>query len=328
MIALDVLCLRSDVNVSRDVNQVLVTDKPISLVLREPCKLQHILTSTGTAMCLLFCYINPHPQIGQYKLVLVNNRDEQYTRPTKPAHFWDSGILAGMDMKPGTEGGTWLGMVRSGHIGCLLNILQPAGNPQTGKSRGSLVVNYLLSKQGGLECCKRIQESKEKYQPFNLVTLEPAGDSYKMVVYNYEDDQIEQLKPGIHGIGNSSIEKPFLKVRKGCKKFEQIIETHGKVEKEEELMKALEAMMRDDEACFPDPQIIIQGEKNEEQLLKDLSSIYVSHYEYGTRTTTLILVDHTDRVKVQEKTMRQPINTHKPDWDTSRFSFQIVKNDK
>lgn len=46
-------------------------------------------------MCILFCYINPHPKVGEYQLVLVNNRDEIYSRPAKAAHFWECGILAG-----------------------------------------------------------------------------------------------------------------------------------------------------------------------------------------------------------------------------------------
>ncbi|ROT62798.1 putative transport and Golgi organization protein 2-like isoform X2 [Penaeus vannamei] len=61
-------------------------------------------------MCLLFVYINSDPKEGDYKLILVNNRDENYNRPTKPARFWDSGILGGADMFAGREGGTWLGM--------------------------------------------------------------------------------------------------------------------------------------------------------------------------------------------------------------------------
>lgn len=47
------------------------------------------------SMCLLFVYINSDPKEGDYKLILVNNRDENYNRPTKPARFWDSGILGG-----------------------------------------------------------------------------------------------------------------------------------------------------------------------------------------------------------------------------------------
>lgn len=39
-------------------------------------------------MCILFFYLNPNAEEGRYQLILANNRDEFYTRPTKPAEFW------------------------------------------------------------------------------------------------------------------------------------------------------------------------------------------------------------------------------------------------
>ena len=48
-------------------------------------------------MCLLFVYINPNPKTGEFKLILINNRDEFYSRPTKPAHLLGTNpeIIAG-----------------------------------------------------------------------------------------------------------------------------------------------------------------------------------------------------------------------------------------
>lgn len=39
-------------------------------------------------MCLLFTYLNPNPQPGQYRLVVASSRDEYYDRPTGQAHYW------------------------------------------------------------------------------------------------------------------------------------------------------------------------------------------------------------------------------------------------
>lgn len=48
-------------------------------------------------MCMLFVYVNPDPKPGEYKIILASNRDEQYTRPSKPAHQWTSheGVYGG-----------------------------------------------------------------------------------------------------------------------------------------------------------------------------------------------------------------------------------------
>lgn len=190
-----------------------------------------------------------------------------------------------MDMYPGREEGTWLGMVQDGRIGCLLNVPRSVGDSVSAKNRGHLVVNYLKSKLEGLEYVKSIEKSGMKYQDFNLVTLDPTGDSYKMVYYNHHDKIIKQLESGIHGFGNCSFDKPFLKVKKGLMRMEQIIETSGRMEKEEELTEALEKMMRDEELCFPDPQLSRNKQLYSEGLLQAVSSIYVCSPKnnYGTR---------------------------------------------
>ncbi|XP_069971575.1 LOW QUALITY PROTEIN: transport and Golgi organization protein 2 homolog [Penaeus vannamei] len=124
-------------------------------------------------MCLLFVYINPYPKEGDYKLILVNNRDENYNRPTKPARFWDSGILGGKaDMFAGREGGAWLGMDSNGNIACLLNILQPIDEFMKDRAaRGFLVVDFLLGHASGFEYMRSIADSGVKYNDFNLVIL-------------------------------------------------------------------------------------------------------------------------------------------------------------
>lgn len=194
--------------------------------------------------------------------------------------------LPGMDMLPGREGGTWLGMVRDGRIGCLLNVPHLAEeNLNDLKHRGHLVVNYLRSKLEGLEYAKSIEESGFRSKDFNLVILEPAGDSYKMVVYNQNEKMIKQFTSGIFGVGNSPLDEPFLKVSRGCKRMEQIIESYGSVEKEEELIEALQALMRDEEAFFPDPLLLKVDMPYSEQVFKALSSIFVRtpSNQYGTR---------------------------------------------
>ena len=39
-------------------------------------------------MCILFAYINNDAKDGEYQLVIANNRDEFYDRPTAPAARW------------------------------------------------------------------------------------------------------------------------------------------------------------------------------------------------------------------------------------------------
>lgn len=62
-------------------------------------------------MCILFLYIPPEP-VGNYELLVLNNRDEFTARPARAAHHWESHAhcIGGTDETEGKEGGTWFGM--------------------------------------------------------------------------------------------------------------------------------------------------------------------------------------------------------------------------
>ncbi len=40
-------------------------------------------------MCITFFVLDADPAPGHFLLVLANNRDEYYDRPTRPAEFWE-----------------------------------------------------------------------------------------------------------------------------------------------------------------------------------------------------------------------------------------------
>ena len=122
-------------------------------------------------MCITFLYISENPCKDKYKLILVMNRDEYFERPTSKSN-WNEDILAGRDLVPGKEGGTWLAINRKGHIGLLTNIY--AGISSPGAGRGFIVINAL--KENDTEkYLNDLKESNVKYSPFNLLLLEAKG---------------------------------------------------------------------------------------------------------------------------------------------------------
>ncbi|XP_045103882.1 transport and Golgi organization 2 homolog [Portunus trituberculatus] len=279
-------------------------------------------------MCILFLFINPRPKIGEYKAIIVNNRDETYNRPTKPAHFWDDRIVGGMDMEKNCEGGTWLAASKDGKISCLLNIFQPVNAFKAGKtSRGFLVVDYLNSCKKGHQYMEVVKNSGKMYNPFNLITLDPQGNSYDVNFYNSDSKMIHQIQPGFHGFGNSPLMKPLKKVEKGKTMFQDLVNTYGKKELEEKLIAELFIMMQNKDLNFPDPQLTEQGKGHMEYFVKSLSSIWVSAANYGTRTTTVILVDQSDQLVYKERTMQDPVNPENPVWGENSFTFTIVPTD-
>lgn len=81
-----------------------------------------------------------HPS---YALIVLNNRDEYILRPTSKPHWWSKGhqqILSSRD-ELRSEGGTWLGITRTGKFAILTNYKEKiyAG----AKSRGVIVNAWL-----------------------------------------------------------------------------------------------------------------------------------------------------------------------------------------
>lgn len=77
---------------------------------------------------------------SRYSLVLLLNRDEYHSRPTKAVHWWEDGEIVGGKDEVG--GGTWLASSTNGKLAFLTNVLELHTNPQA-KTRGDLPVRFL-----------------------------------------------------------------------------------------------------------------------------------------------------------------------------------------
>ena len=90
-----------------------------------------------------------------------------------------AGILAGWDQQEGREGGTWLAMDKKGRLGFLTNIFTGGVIDPKAAGRGFLVLDWLRSEKGAEEYLRGLAQDSSKYNPFNLVLLEPLGEAYQ-----------------------------------------------------------------------------------------------------------------------------------------------------
>ena len=88
-------------------------------------------------MCLIVVGLGATPR---YPLIVAANRDEQHARPTASAAWWPERprVLGGRDLE---AGGTWLAVDRGGRFAAVTNIRE-ADRPLGLRSRGSLVAEY------------------------------------------------------------------------------------------------------------------------------------------------------------------------------------------
>jgi len=254
-------------------------------------------------MCLIIFGWDCHPQ---YKLIMAANRDEFYQRPTAPARVWEDfpDIVAGRDLQ---SGGTWLGVNRRGSFAALTNYRAPHYHKHQAPSRGLLVQNYLTGELSPQRYLEEIEANGLDYNGFNLL----LGNYRELLYYSNQEKQIREVMPGVHGLSNSLLDVPWPKVAKGKEALQKMMAS-GDIG-----VQTLFAMMRDqqypDDEYLPDTGVGIEMERM-------LSPMFVSSqkYNYGTRVTTVLLLDRHNRMHFWERSYT-PLQADK--WEQVYFEI-------
>ncbi len=236
-------------------------------------------------MCLLSFAIDSHPL---YRLVLAANRDENFIRPTAPAHFWKDApqVLAGRDLE---AGGTWLGVSRDGRLAALTNYYGPDEYAPDKLSRGRLVTEFLLGCISADEYLEDLHRTGGVYNGFGLVFSDTATLHY----YTNRGASVPGIAAGVHGLSNHLLDTRWPKVvsiKSGLKK----VVDNGDVINPEELFTLLSDRNRYPDHALPDTGVGIDRERS-------LSSIFVSREGFGTRCSTVILVGRDNRMTFLER---------------------------
>lgn len=232
---------------------------------------------------ILFAF-DCHPD---YKFICAANRDEFYARPTREASFWEGkNILAGKDL---VRGGTWLGITKSGRFAALTNYRDPSAFMQDALSRGLLVLSCLESAEPAPIIFRRISEDDRAYNGYNLLLGDREGLYYHS---NRLPGSEVYIEPGVHGLSNSFLDVPWPKVSKGKKRLVDCLKS-GRIEPE-----ALFDILSDEELA-PDDELPHTGVTYERE--KMLSSIFVKSEDYGTFSSTVLLVGRDGHVRFWER---------------------------
>lgn len=237
-------------------------------------------------MCLIVFAYDCHPR---YPLILAANRDEYFSRPTANARFWDSypEILAGRDLE---MLGTWMGITRLGRFAALTNFRDRSAQLTNPQSRGKLVSDYLSGNQSPVNYLQEVVLRRKFYNPFNLL----VGDRANLFFLCSKTPEIKRIMPGIYGLSNHQLDYPWPKVQKSKQAFTNYLNISGKVEPQ-----ALFEILADREKA-PDHQLPNTGFSYEFEKL--LSSIFIQGVDYGTRSSTVLLIDRNQLVTFAEKT--------------------------
>lgn len=221
-------------------------------------------------MCILFIGLNCH---ATYDLIVCANRDEFHHRATAPADFWPPSkqLLAGKDL---LAGGTWLGLNQKGQVAALTNIRDPQGQSDNMRSRGDLVVKALTSTTISPDW---LRQHSKAYNPFNLV----FPHQHQLCCYHSATHQLTTLADGFHAISNGAMDDKWPKMAKGEQALEAYIQQNQTISIDD-LLSIMQDESQPTDDQLPETGVSLEWERR-------LSSIYIRHPEYGTRSTSVIL---------------------------------------
>jgi uncharacterized protein with NRDE domain len=211
-----------------------------------------------------------------FELIVAANRDEFFRRPTAAADFWNDvpDVLAGRDLE---QGGTWMGVTRTGRFAALTNVRDPKALRSSAKSRGLIVSDFLMGNAAPKTFLDELKESSSGYNGFNLI----VGDRDALCCFNSITAQSEVLSPGIYGLSNDRLDTPWPKVTRSKAAMEAALRTHSEA-LEADLFAMLSNRASADDAVLPDTGVGLEKERW-------LSPVFISGIDYGTRCSTVML---------------------------------------
>lgn len=232
-------------------------------------------------MCLIvFAWRPGHAQ----PLIVAANRDEFYARPSRMLGAWDDapGVYAGRDLE---AGGTWLGVGPAGRFAALTNIRDPQ-QAQGARSRGELVAAFLRGESGVEAYLDSVASRSQQYSGFNLL----VGDSHSLGYLNAREAQVRLLGEGVYGLSNAGLDTPWpklVKARSGL--VQQLSDPQPGT-----LLELLGDNLQAADSELPETGVGLSTERL-------LSSVFIASQNYGTRASTVLIVEADGRRRLVER---------------------------
>ena len=277
-------------------------------------------------MCLLVLAWQAHPR---YRLVVAANRDEFHERPAAPMARWPppGDLIAGRDLR---AQGTWLGIDRERRFGVVTNFRELQSPRPGAPSRGNLIPQYLgaagLAAAGSPtavhsstpsgppgtarraragEFFAALEPHAATYSGFNLLLTDADSLWYGS---NRATPFARRLEPGVYGLSNELLDTPWPKLQRVRASFESWLR-RPRSEPADAARRALTAeasaaaelfALLADRTPAAESQLADTGGLPPE-LARPLSAPFVLHPQYGTRCSTVVLLEPAGGLYLAER---------------------------
>lgn len=239
-------------------------------------------------MCLLAFAWQTHPH---YRFVFAGNRDEFHARPARAANWWQDApdVFGGRDLE---AGGSWMGLRKDGRFAVVTNFREPDLRPAGMRTRGELVTRFLAENSSSTEYLEHLRATRADYAGYNLVFGDLLSTTNELHYFSNREGEASPLDAGVHALSNHLLNTPWPKVARLREQFA------GELGKPEPAIESLLGFLGDTRPAqgheLPDTGLSPEWERL-------LSSPRIVSPEYGTRASTVILVERDGRMHFHER---------------------------
>lgn len=247
---------------------------------------------TMARMCLIAFAWRAHPR---YRLALVANRDEFHARPAAPAGVDPAHpqVYGGRDLQ---AGGSWLMASTQGRLAAVTNVRAGTAPEAAARSRGALVHGFAAGDLAADAFAGALRAVAAKYGRFNLLLWQ--GDALVFAT-NHPRFASQRVEPGVHALSNGAFDEPWPKAMHATRVLQAwLASTAHDVDDDAAAVAPLFAAMADP---TPAPDALLPDTGVGVELERVLSPAFVRGATYGTRCSTVVLVEEGGRMLFAEQ---------------------------
>ncbi|MCM2324432.1 MAG: NRDE family protein, partial [Oligoflexia bacterium] len=215
------------------------------------------------------------------------------------AAFWPEKpwILGGRDLE---HGGTWQGLTRDGRFAVLTNFRDLSSLRTGTPSRGRLVSDFLEGRDSPELYARLLEKRLGEYNSYNLLFGRIAREPERSELWylGSREGAARRLPPGIYGLSNHLLDTPWPKLSRAKAAFHGVLsEAVPELEKAELVRKMFKFLAWPEQAL--DHELPNTGVPLE--LERALSSLFIVTPGYGTRCSTVVLLDRVGEATFVER---------------------------
>ena len=229
-------------------------------------------------MCLIAFAWRCHPR---YSLALIANRDEFHGRPSAPAGFHADApeVYGGRDLE---KGGGWLEVSSRRRLAAVTNVRDGRVPETAARSRGELV--HRCVREPGPAIPTWLPEAAGDFGRFNLLVWN--GDELGFAG-NHPEFHTRPVEPGLHRLSNGTLDADWPKARRAQAALREWLDGADAMAPSPALTSLFAVLAEREPAAdadLPDTGVGIELERA-------LSPPFIVGERYGTRSSTIVLVD-------------------------------------